>query len=179
MRRLMTFTVCAILIGYPMSVNGRLVPYVGYWPHRLTAAALTAYVNKTFGPLQQCLIVAADDTDEAATIVAMLYHHHWPHRDNLSASGRPSDVVGRIRTIVLDASGDVPAFCTAYVVVGRRLEVIEKYFEYFRSGAAERMLVVVVQSKKYIKPFIKVSSHSCSAFPSHQCGLCRQCCKEY
>jgi len=98
--------------------------------------------------------VAADDTNEAAAIVAMLY----PQRDNVSAGGHPSDVDVPTRTIALDACGDVPVICTAYMVIGRRLETIEKYFEYFRSDAAERMLVVVVQSRKYIKPFIKVSS---------------------
>jgi len=153
MRRLMTFNI-VVLIGFMVPASGRLAPYIPAWPHRLTRATLTAYVNKTFGPLQRCLKVAADDTDEAAAIVAMLY----PQRDNDSAGGHQFDVYSPTRTIALDAYGDVPVFCTAYMVIGRRLETIEKYFEYFRSDAAERMLVVVVQSRKYIKPFIKVSS---------------------
>lgn len=161
MRWLMTFTV-TVLIGFLVPASGRLTPYVLDWPHRLTTATLTAYVNKTFGPLQRCLKVAADDTDEAAAIVAMLH----PQRDNDSAGGHSSDVDAPIRTIALDAYGDVPGFCTAYMVIGRRLETIEKYFEYFRSDVAERMLVVVVQSRKYIKPFIKVSStHLLSTSP--------------
>ncbi|KAL4105213.1 hypothetical protein QTP88_020478 [Uroleucon formosanum] len=157
----MTFTVTG-LIGFLMPASGRLTPYVLDWPHRLTTATLTAYVNKTFGPLQRCLKVAADDTDEAAAIVAMLH----PQRDNDSAGGHLSDVDAPTRTLALDAYGDVPVFCTAYMVIGRRLETIEKYFEYFRSDVAERMLVVVVQNRKYIKPFIKVSSTH--VLPPHQ-----------
>jgi len=150
---LMTFNV-TVLIGFLVPASGRLTPYVLDLPHRLTTATLTAYVNKTFGPLQRCLKVAADDTDEAAAIVAMLY----PQRDNDSAGGHSSDVDAPTRTIALDIRGDVSVFCTAYMVIGRRLETIEKYFEYFRNDVAERMLVVIVQSRKYIKPFIKVSS---------------------
>lgn len=161
MRWLMTFTI-TVLIGFLMPASGRLTPYVLDWPHRLTTATLTAYVNKTFGPLQRCLKVAADDTDEAAAIVAMLH----PQRDNDSAGGHLSDVDAPTRTLALDAYGDVPVFCTAYMVIGRRLETIEKYFEYFRSDVAERMLVVVVQNRKYIKPFIKVSSTH--VLPPHQ-----------
>lgn len=153
MRWLMTFTL-TMLIGFLSPASGRLAPYVSDWPHRLTKATLTAYVNKTFGPSQRCLKVAADDTAEAAAIVAMLY----PQPVNDSADGHPSDADAPTRTIALDARGDVPVFCTAYVVIGRRLETIQKYFEYFRSDSAERMLVIVIQSKKYIKPFIKVSS---------------------
>jgi len=155
MRRLVTFTL-VMLIGFLSPASGRLTPYVPDWPHRLTNAALTAYVNKTFGPLQRCLKVAADDTAEAAAIVAMLY----PQWVNDSAGGHQSDADTPTRTIALHAYGDVPVFCTAYMVIGRRLETIEKYFDYFRSDTAERMLVVVIQSKKYIKPFIKVSSTS-------------------
>jgi hypothetical protein len=62
----------------------------------------------------------------------------------------------------LVASGNISVFCSAYVVVGRHLETIDKYFEYFKSDAAERMLVIVVQDRKYIKPFIKVSLASVS-----------------
>jgi len=158
MRRLTTFTV-TVLVGILMSATGRLAPYAPDWPHRLTAATLTAYVNKTFGPLQRCLKVAADDTAEAAAIVAMLYSQ----RDSDGAGGRPSDVQDvPARTIALVASGNISVFCSAYVVVGRHLETIDKYFEYFKSDAAERMLVVVVQDRKYIKPFIKVSLASVS-----------------
>lgn len=153
MRWLMTFNL-AMLIGFLSPASGRLVPYVPDWPHRLTKATLTGYVNKTFGPLQWCLKVAADDTAEAAAIVAMLH----PQRVNDSAGGHSSNANAPTRTIALDACGDVPVFCTAYMVIGRRLETIQKYFEYFRSDMAERMLVIVIQSKKYIKPFIKVSS---------------------
>lgn len=153
MLRLTTLPITAVLIGILVSAAGRLAPYAPDWPHQLTAATLTAYVNKTFGPLQRCLKVAADDTAEAAAIVAMLY----PQRDNNGAGGRPSDPDAHTRTIALVASDDVSVFCSAYVVIGRRLEMIDKYFDYFRSGAAERMLVVVVQNRKYIKPFIRVS----------------------
>ncbi|XP_060847850.1 uncharacterized protein LOC132927356 [Rhopalosiphum padi] len=153
MRRLTTFTV-TVLVGILVSATGRLAPYAPDWPHRLTAATLTAYVNKTFGPLQRCLKVAADDTAEAAAIVAMLYSQ----RDSDGAGGHPSDVQNvPARTIALVASGNITVFCSAYVVVGRHLETIDKYFEYFKSDAAERMLVVVVQDRKYIKPFIKYS----------------------
>ncbi|XP_026820069.1 uncharacterized protein LOC113558742 [Rhopalosiphum maidis] len=154
MRRLTTFTATMVLVGILVSAIGRLAPYAPNWPHRLTTATLTAYVNKTFGPLQRCLKVAADDTAEAAAIVAMLYSQ----RDSDGAGGHPSYVQDvPARTIALVASGNVSEFCSAYVVVGRHLETIDKYFEYFRSDAAERMLVVVVQDRKYIKPFIKYS----------------------
>ncbi|XP_025191028.1 uncharacterized protein LOC112591428 [Melanaphis sacchari] len=155
MRWLTTFTATAVLVGIlmPAAAAGRLAPYAPEWPHRLTTATLTAYVNKTFGPLQRCLKVAADDTAEAAAIVAMLY----PQRDNGGAGGRPSDVDVPVKTIALVTSNDVSVFCSAYVVVGRRLDTIENYFEYFRSDAAERMLVVFLQSRNYIKPFIKYS----------------------
>lgn len=153
MRRLTTLPATAVLIGILVSAAGRLAPYAPDWPHQLTTATLTAYVNKTFGPLQRCLKVAADDTAEAAAIVAMLY----PQRDNNGAGGRPCDADAHTRTIALVAPDGVSAVCSAYVVIGRRLETIDRYFDYFRSDAAERMLVVVVQNRKYIKPFIKVS----------------------
>lgn len=164
-------TVIAAIDFLRTAVNGRLAPYVVEWPHRLNSAALAAYVNQTFGSHQRCLNVAFDDTAEAAAIVAMLYCHRLyrqPRERDSGAGGQPNHENGLIaavtaRTIELNESWDGPAAvsCSAYVVVGRRLDVVMNHMENFRNGAAERMLVVVVQNRKYIKPFMKVSS-SCT-----------------
>lgn len=128
-------------------VSGRLAPYAPDWPHQLTAATLMAYVNKTFGSSSRCLKVAVDGTAEAADVVTMLHHHK-------SATGGVTTVV---QTIELDGSAHGSSvFCPAYVVVGHRQAVVDKYLETFRNHAAERMLVIVFQTRKYIKPFIKV-----------------------
>lgn len=169
-------TVIAVIGLLRTAVDGRLAPYVPEWPHRLTSAALAAYVNQTFGPHQRCLNVAFDDTAEAAAIVAMLYCHRLyrqPREWDSGAGGQSNHENGMIaavtaRTIELNESWDGPAAlsCSAYVVVGRRLDVVISHLENFRNGASERMLVVVVQNRKYIKPFMKVSS-SCTLLSRH------------
>ncbi|VVC42302.1 Hypothetical protein CINCED_3A000797 [Cinara cedri] len=125
------------------TVDGQLVPYVPDRPHRLTMTAMVAYVNKTFGPTQRCLKVMTDDTAVAAAILAMLY-----------------DRVTATRTVELldELSGpdDRTSYCAAYVVIGCQLTTIDRYLERFKNSAAQRMLIVVVQSRKYIKPFLKV-----------------------
>lgn len=142
---IMTCAVAMLLI----LVDGRLVPSKMNWPEfRLTATTLMMYVNKTFGHSQKCLKVAADNTVEATAILAMLNNGDGSHSFNVTIT----------RTIELDNLRNGPTLhCPAYVVIGRQLGVIEEYMENFRSKAIERMLVVIVQSKKYIKPFIKVS----------------------
>lgn len=137
--RLLSLAMCIVTVS-------RLVATIGLhkmMPHRLTTDALSAYLNKTFGPLQRCLKVAFDDSAEASAIAAMFHHE---------------TTANACRTIDLDDTGDGPIFCPAYVVVGRHLEVVERFMENFRNSAAERMLVIIVQDRKYIKPFIKVSS---------------------
>lgn len=142
------------------SVHGRLGPYItpiSRLPYRLTATALNSYVDRTFGQSMRCMKVAADDTAEAAAIVAALYQHRlllseW-HNDT-TVYATPA------RTIELDndsAAEDGQTSCLAYVVVGRQLSAVEKFMDNFRRNAAERMLVVIVQENKYIKPFVKVS----------------------
>lgn len=169
-------TVIAAIGLLRTAVDGRLAPYAPEWPHRLTSAALAAYVNQTFGPHQRCLNVAFDDTAEAAAIVAMLYCHRLyrqPREWDSGTGGRPNHEDSMIaavtaRTIELNESlgGPSAVSCSAYVVVGRRLDVVMNHLENFRNGAAERMLVVVVQNRKYIKPFMKVSS-SCTLLSRH------------
>lgn len=140
------------------TVDGRLTSYAtatGWATRRLNASTLNAYVDKTFGRSQRCLKVAADDTAEAAAIVAALNRHRLP-----PPGWRDEDATAvHARTIELDdsASDGGSASCLAYVVVGRQLPTVEKFMENFKSNAAERMLVVIVQKKKNIKPFIKVS----------------------
>lgn len=137
-------------------------PHVPDRPHRLTAAVLTAYVNKTFGPSQRCLrVVVADDTAETAAVVAMLHgrDHQRPRRDDGRATTTTTSVA---RSIELDgsvAAGDGPVFCQAYVVVGSRPSVVEKCFDKFRNtNTAHRMLAIVMQNNDFIEPFIvKVS----------------------
>lgn len=129
------------------TVSGRLTPYAPDWPHQLTAATLMAYVNKTFGPSSRCLKVAIDGTTEAADVVTMLHHHQ-------STEG---GVTTMVQTIELDWSAHgSPVFCPAYVVIGHRQTVVDKYLETFKSHGAERMLVIVFQTREFIKPFIKV-----------------------
>lgn len=135
-----------------LTVSGRLARYAPDWPHRLTASTLSAYVNKTFGPSSRCLKVAVDDTAEAAEVVTMLHHQQFS-----TASIDGGGVTTVVRTIESDGSANgSPVFCPAYVVVGRRQAVIEKHLETFKSHVAERMLVIVFQTRMYIKPFVKV-----------------------
>lgn len=143
-----TAGVAGFLAAVVTSGLSALRPHTVQLPLTRTAA-LTSYVRKTFGTGQRCLKVAADDTAEAAVMVAAL--HGWPDDANRTVAA----AVGW--TIELDESGHGPEPCAAYVVVGRRQTAVQQYMENFRDNGAERMLVVVAQISKHIKPYIEVS----------------------
>lgn len=158
-----------VVIGFLLAaIDCRLSPFAPDWRHRLTEDALAAYINQTFGPHQRCLKVASDDTTEAASIVAMLYHHRRPRIWDGRSQSDYEDSYGLTvatavtRTIELDESWNDPAAtavsCPAFVIVGRRLDVIKRLMENFRKATTERMLMVILQRRKYIKPFTKVRS---------------------
>lgn len=168
--KMMHFSAITAMIGLLLAaVDCRLSPFAPDWQHRLTEDALAAYVNQTFGPHQQCLKVASDDTTEAASIVAMLYH---PRRPRVWDGGSQSDykdsygvsvATAVTRTIELvelwnDPSTTEVLSCPAFVIVGRRLDVVKRHMENFRKATTERVLMVVLQRRKYIKPFTKVRS---------------------
>lgn len=136
--QLLLIAICIVTIGR----LGSTIALHNTISYQLTATALSAYVNKTFGPSQRCLKIAFDDSVESSAIAAMFHD---------------SDCGATCRTIDLDDTGDGPIFCPAYVVVGRQQKAVERFMENFRYSAAERMLVIIVQHRKYIKPFIKVS----------------------
>lgn len=145
------------------SADGGLGPHVQDRPHRLTAAKLTAYADKTFGPSQRCLrVVVADDTAGTAAIVAMLHGHDRRPRGEDEIGSDWTTTSSVIRSIELNelvaAADDGPVSCQAHVVVGIRPSAVEKCFDDFRrTDSAHRMLAIVVQDNDLIEPFIKVS----------------------
>lgn len=122
---------CLVLGGGILVTAGRGFTFYPSVVRRSTET-VTGHVNKTFGPDQRCLKVAADGSAEAAAIVAALFR-------------------GAIaRTIELDESGDSPSPCAAYVAIGRRPVAVRRYLKNFRNNAAERMLMLVAHDAIHI-----------------------------